>query len=129
MSPKILYIEDDHLNRRLVQMIVARIGYRYLSASTAQEGIKVAEIERPDLILMDLNLPDIDGYDARALLADNPMTIHIPVVALTANIMHGDRAQVMGAGFDGYLAKPVNKIIVRNTVERLLKISQHSTIA
>jgi len=129
MSPKILYIEDDPLNRRLVHMILGRIGYRYLDSGTAKDGIRAAEIEQPDLILMDINLPDMDGYAARQLLANNPMTMSIPVIALTANIMHGDRGQALSAGFDGYLAKPVNKIIVRNLVERLIKTAQPSISA
>lgn len=129
MTPRILYIEDEPLNRRLVQMILARIDYRYLEAANGEEGILLAETERPDLILVDIGLPDMDGYAVLEELRNNVMTAHIPVVALTAHIMNGDRADIMAAGFDGYLAKPVNKIIVRNMIERILHGSLHSTIA
>jgi len=129
MSPRILYIEDEPLNRRLVQTILARVDYRYLEAANGVEGIKIAESERPDLILVDINLPNMNGYEVLRALRNNLMTTHIPIVALTAHIMNGDQRDIMAAGFDGYLAKPVNKIVVRTLIERILRHTPHATIA
>lgn len=129
MSPRILYIEDEPLNRRLVQTILARVDYRYLEAANGVEGLKIAESERPDLILVDINLPNMNGYEVLRALRNNLMTTHIPVVALTAHIMNGDQRDIMAAGFDGYLAKPVNKIVVRTLIERILRHTPHATIA
>jgi two-component system cell cycle response regulator DivK len=95
-------------------------GYDMIEATDGLTGVAVAARERPDLILMDINLPDIDGLEATARLKAAPDMAHIPVIALTANAMHGDRERFIAAGCDGYLAKPVTKTELLNTVAHYL---------
>jgi two-component system cell cycle response regulator DivK len=106
---KILYVEDNPQNMRLVKKMLSVGGYEMLEALDGLTGLAVAEREIPDLILMDINLPDIDGTEATARLKANPALKHIPVIALTANAMFGDREKYIAAGCDGYLAKPISK--------------------
>jgi two-component system, cell cycle response regulator DivK len=117
---RVLYIEDNPQNMRLVRKILNHAGYQVLEAESGTSGLEVAEIEKPDLILMDINLPDIDGLEATARLKKNPSLCHIPVIALTANAMVGDREKMLGAGCDGYLPKPVARQDLLDTVARFL---------
>ncbi len=103
----ILIVEDNEKNRKLVRDVLRFKGYRTLEATTAAEGIALAAAERPALILMDIQLPDMDGIAAIGRLRDAPDTASIPVVAVTAQAMAGDRERILGAGFDGYLVKPI----------------------
>ena len=119
---KILYVEDNPQNMRLVRKILMAAGYEVIEATNGLSGIATAEREKPDLILMDVNLPDINGLEATTRLkASEPSVAAIPVIALTANAMHGDRENCMAAGCDGYLAKPVMKNELLNTVAIFLK--------
>ena len=104
----LLIVEDNDKNLKLVRDLLQVKGYRTLEAGTAAEGISLAGEHRPDLILMDIQLPDLDGEAALGRLKDEPRTAEIPVVALTAQAMAGDRERLMGLGFDGYLTKPIN---------------------
>ena len=104
----ILIVEDNLLNRKLVEAILKPLGYRLLTAVDGKEGIEVATRERPDLILMDLQLPKVNGYDATEVLKSQPETAHITIVALTANAMADERERAMAAGCDGYITKPVD---------------------
>ncbi len=113
---KILYIEDNPLNMRLVQKILKSVGYDMIPATDGLTGVALAASELPDLILMDVNLPDIDGLDATSRLKASPDLNWIPVVAVTANAMHGDRERCLAAGCDGYIAKPVTKVELINTI-------------
>jgi two-component system cell cycle response regulator DivK len=106
---RVLYVEDNEQNMRLVRKILVHAGYEVLEAIDGYSGLEAAERERPDLILMDVNLPDIDGLEVTARLKRLPTLAHIPVVALTANAMVGDREKALEAGCDGYLPKPVSK--------------------
>jgi len=119
---KILYVEDNPQNMRLVRKILMAAGYEVIEATNGLSGIATAEREKPDLILMDVNLPDINGLEATTRLkASEASVAAIPVIALTANAMHGDRENCMAAGCDGYLAKPVMKNELLNTVAIFLK--------
>ena len=119
---KILYVEDNPQNMRLVRKILMAAGYEVIEATNGLSGIATAERERPDLILMDVNLPDINGLEATTRLKASEASIAaIPVIALTANAMHGDRENCIAAGCDGYLAKPVMKNELLNTVALFLK--------
>lgn len=120
MSAKILYVEDNPQNMRLVKKILMSVGYEVLEATEGLTGVAVAAREQPDLILMDINLPDINGLEATARLKASPQLSWIPVIALTANAMHGDREHCIAAGCDGYLAKPVMKSELLNTVATFL---------
>jgi two-component system, cell cycle response regulator DivK len=116
MCPKILYIEDNPLNMRLVRKILSSAGFTMIEAVDGLSGVALANREMPDLILMDINLPDIDGLAATIRLKSSPRTSGIPVIALTANTMHGDREQYIEAGCDGYIPKPV----ARNELLRMI---------
>ncbi len=120
MSAKILYVEDNPQNMRLVKKILMAAGYQVLEATEGLAGVAIAAREQPDLILMDINLPDINGLEAAARLKASPQLSWIPVIALTANAMHGDREHCLAAGCDGYLAKPVMKNELLNTVASFL---------
>lgn len=123
MPVRILYIEDNPQNMRLVGKMLKIGGYEMLEAVDGLSGVAAAAREKPDLILMDINLPDIDGLEATSRIKANPDTATIPVVALTANAMHGDRERFMASGCDGYLAKPVTKNELLNTVAHFLSVS------
>lgn len=113
---RILYIEDNPQNMRLVRKMLQIDGHEMIEAINGIDGVAAANRELPDLILMDINLPDIDGLEAAARIKSQPSLAHIPIVALTANAMHGDRERFISAGCDGYLAKPVTKNELLNTV-------------
>jgi two-component system cell cycle response regulator DivK len=104
----ILIVEDNEKNLKLVRDLLQFKGYRTLEAGTAAEGLRLAAEHRPDLILMDIQLPDMDGSTALGQLRAAPRTAGIAVVALTAQAMGGDRERLLGAGFDGYLTKPIS---------------------
>lgn len=103
---KILLIEDNESNRKLVRRIVAKAGYSFLEAADARVGIDLARREQPDLILMDINLPGMDGLKATSILKQDPRTGAIPVLAFTAYAMKGDREAMLAAGCDDYMSKP-----------------------
>lgn len=116
MSGKILYVEDNPQNMRLVGKILKHAGYVMIEAEDGRSGIDVAVRELPDLILMDVNLPDIDGLEATSRLKATPSTAGIPVIALTANAMVGDREKALQAGCDGYVPKPISREMLLSTV-------------
>lgn len=120
----ILYIEDNPLNLRLVRKMLATAGYQMLEAVDGLTGVAIAAREHPDLILVDINLPGADGFEVTAQLKASSEMAHIPVIALTANCMHGDREQCIAAGCDGYLAKPVTRIELLNIVGHFVMESQ-----
>lgn len=121
MPYKILYIEDNPQNMRLVRKMLSVGGYEMIEATSGEAGFAMAELHKPDLILMDINLPDIDGMEVTARLKAHPELARIPVVALTANAMHGDRERFTAAGCNGYLAKPVTKNELLSTVAYFLE--------
>lgn len=123
MPVRILYIEDNPQNMRLVSKMLKIGGYEMIEAVDGLSGVATAAREKPDLILMDINLPDIDGLEATSRIKANAVTAGIPVIALTANAMHGDRERFIASGCDGYLAKPVTKNELLNTVAHFLGIS------
>jgi two-component system cell cycle response regulator DivK len=104
----ILIVEDNEKNLKLARDVLQFKSYRTLEARTAAEGIDLAAAHLPNLILMDIQLPDMDGITALRRLMAEPRTAAIPVIALTAFAMKGDRERFLGAGFDGYLVKPIN---------------------
>ncbi|MDX1994219.1 MAG: response regulator [bacterium] len=121
MASTILYIEDNPQNMRLVRKMLQVGGYDMLEAPDGMSGVELAEREKPSLILMDINLPDIDGMEATRRLKANPQLQRIPIIALTANAMHGDRERFESAGCDGYLAKPVTKNELLNIIAYFLE--------
>ncbi len=105
---KVLYIEDSPSNRLLVKRVLMAEGYQVLEAEDGSAGMDVAKRERPDLVLMDMNLPDVDGYEMTRRIRATPELASIPIVAMTANVMHGDREKALEAGCVGYLPKPID---------------------
>jgi CheY-like chemotaxis protein len=104
---RILYVEDNDDNVYMLKNRLARAGFTVLIATGGTQGVAMAASEQPDLILMDLTLPDIDGWEATRRLKADPTTKHIPVVALTANAMEGDREKALAAGCDDFDTKPI----------------------
>jgi len=105
---RILVVEDNEKNMKLFRDVLNAKGYETLEATTGEEAVALTAQHVPDLVLMDIRLPDIDGVEALTRLRDDARTASIPVLALTAQAMHGDRERFLEAGFDGYLSKPVN---------------------
>ena len=106
--PTILYIEDDPNNRILIRRVLSAEGFDVVEAEDAPEGIELALTTHPDLILMDINLPDMDGYEATARLRTLDELRGVPIIALTANVMKGDREKTLAAGCSGYIQKPID---------------------
>jgi two-component system, cell cycle response regulator DivK len=105
---QVLIAEDNQKNMKLFRDVLLAKGYRTLEATTGGEAVELAVEHEPDLVLMDIQLPDLDGVQALQRLRADERTAGIPVLALTAQAMHGDRERFLAAGFDGYLSKPVD---------------------
>jgi len=123
MSPgpaKILYVEDDPANRRLVRQVLTGAGYVLLEAADGLSGIQVAEQECPDLILMDIMLPDLDGYQVTTRLKSLPELAHTPIIALTAKVVDSARERALIAGCDGYIPKPIDVDLLPYQVSEFL---------
>lgn len=118
--PKILLVEDNELNRDMLSRRLARKQYEVLVAVDGGEGVEMARSEAPDLILMDMSLPVMDGWEATRLLKASPETGSIPIIALTAHAMSGDREKAMEAGCDDYDIKPVELPRLLAKMEALL---------
>jgi two-component system cell cycle response regulator DivK len=108
MTKRVLYIEDRPDNRGLVRRVLMAEGIEVIEAANADDGISLAIQHLPDLILMDINMPGKDGLTATQELRANPDLEHIPIIALTANVMKGDRERTLEAGCDGYIPKPID---------------------
>jgi two-component system cell cycle response regulator DivK len=104
----ILYIEDNEGNRLLVRRVLEAEGYKVLEAADGPTGLEVVSQSSLDLILLDINLPEKDGYELAGELRDVPGMDEVPIVALTANVMKGDRERTLAAGCDGYIQKPID---------------------
>jgi CheY-like chemotaxis protein len=117
---RILYVEDNEDNIYVVKNRFARVGYTVLVATDGEQGVAMAAAEKPDLILMDLRLPGIDGWEATKRIKAQPDTRHIPVIALTAHAMMGDREKALEAGCDDFDTKPVEMPRLLEKVRALL---------
>ena len=106
---RILLVEDNAVNRRLASFLLRSQGYQVLEAATAQEAFEIIKTDRPDLIVMDIQLPGMDGLEATKKLKEDPATRDIPVVAVTSYAMKGDREKALAAGCAGYITKPIDK--------------------
>jgi CheY-like chemotaxis protein len=120
-APKtVLLVEDNEDNRIVYSTILRHFGYRVMEALNGEEGIATARTEKPDLILMDISIPIIDGWEATQVLKHDPETRQIPIIALTAHALASDRERAMQVGCDGYLAKPCEPRAVVAEVQRFL---------
>jgi len=107
-SATILYIEDDLPNRTLIKRVLEAEGYEVMEAESGRQGLQIAQAERPSLILVDINLPEMDGFEVTARLRAMPELGAVPIVAVTANVMKGDREKTLAAGCSGYIEKPID---------------------
>jgi two-component system, cell cycle response regulator DivK len=121
----ILYVEDNPDNRLLIRRILQVEGFDILEASSAAEAMKVLENIIPELILMDINMPEVDGFTLMARLKKMPEFKNTPIIALTANVMRGDREKTLEAGCDGYIQKPVDVDELPAQINRFLKEVGH----
>jgi two-component system cell cycle response regulator DivK len=117
----ILHIEDNFENRILIRRILQYSGYEVLEAENAYEALELLESSTPDMILMDINMPDIDGYSLTRQLKSNIKFRNVPIIAITANVMKGDREKSLLAGCDGFIAKPINVDSFVDQVELFLE--------
>lgn len=106
MAARILIVEDQEDNRRILRDLLTSVGYEIVEALTGEEGVRLAEESRPDLILMDIQLPGLDGYDATRRIKANPALRAIPVIAVTSYALSGDDLKAFAAGCDAYVTKP-----------------------
>ena len=106
---KILLVEDNEVNRRLAEFLLRSQGYEVIEAASAEQAFEMLATERPDLIVMDIQLPDMDGLEATRRLKEEPGLRDIPVVAVTSFAMNGDHERAMAAGCIGYITKPIDK--------------------
>jgi two-component system cell cycle response regulator DivK len=119
-GPRVLYIEDDYQNRVLVRRVLEASGFAVIEAENGPSGVQLAQREGPDLILMDINLPEMDGFEVTARLKQLEALAHIPIVAMTANVMKGDREKTLAAGCDGYIQKPIDVDLLPEQIRRFL---------
>jgi CheY-like chemotaxis protein len=119
---KILYVEDNDDNVYMLKNRLSRAGFTVIIATNGAQGVAMATSEQPDLILMDLTLPDIDGEEVTRRIKADPATEHIPVIALTANAMSGDREKALAAGCDDFDTKPVE---LQRLLEKIAALKPH----
>ena len=126
MGRRILVVEDNAKNLKLVRDVLQFSGYEVTEARSGEEGVELAGNRTPDLILMDLQLPGIDGVEALRLLRENPATRSVPVVAVTAFAMKNDRDRALLAGFNGYVEKPISVRALPSQVKNFLPPEESS---
>ena len=118
---KVLVIEDNEKNRYLISFILKGEGFEVIEAVTGEEGVEAALRERPDLILMDIQLPGIDGYETTRRIRASPDGAKVPVIALTSYAMTGDRERALAAGCTGYVEKPINPDTIMDEIQKYLR--------
>ena len=117
---KILIVEDNPVNLELFQDLIELEGYEVVSAITGREAIEKAKREMPDIILMDIQLPGMDGWEATTILKKTPETKDIPIIALTAHAMEGDKGKAFDLGCDSYISKPINTRTFISDIKKVL---------
>ena len=117
----ILYVEDNPDNRLLIRRVLGAQGYTIAEAENAKKALEYVATNTPDLILMDINMPDMDGYTLTAKMKTFPQLFDVPIIALTANVMRGDRERTLAAGCDGYIQKPIDIDDLPQQISRYLR--------
>ncbi|MBN1992753.1 MAG: response regulator [Anaerolineae bacterium] len=120
----ILYVEDNFENKLFVRRVIESMGHEMLEAETGYQSLEIAAEKPPDLILMDINIPGMDGLETTTKFKQMPDLSHIPIIALTANAMKGDKERCLAAGCDGYLQKPIGVSDLRRTVQEYTSKSE-----
>jgi len=118
--PKVLLVEDNEMNRDMLGRRLAKKGYEVIIAVDGEQGVQMSKTQCPDLILMDMSLPEISGWDATRQIRSNPETHSIPIIALTAHAMSSDREQALAAGCSDYDTKPIELVRLLEKMETLL---------
>jgi len=121
MPKKILIAEDNDFNLRVVELVLKAHGYETVAAPDGQKAVELAKSEKPDLVLMDLQMPTMDGITATKLIKNDEQTHDIPVVALTAHAMEDDEDRALAAGCDGYITKPIDTRLLPKQLEGFMK--------
>jgi two-component system, cell cycle response regulator DivK len=124
MGKTILIVEDEPKNMKLLRDLLQRFGYEIIEASDGEQGVKLAGEKIPNLILMDIMMPKMDGLEATRIIKLDIKTKHIPIIALTSFAMKGDRERTIEAGCDGYIAKPIDILEVLKAIEHYLTIQE-----
>jgi two-component system, cell cycle response regulator DivK len=120
---RILVVEDNPDNMTLITDVLSSLDYDVVQATDGEQGVKIAEAEKPNLILMDLSLPRMDGWTATRIIKANPEIKHIPIIALTAHAMVGDRERALEAGCNDYISKPINLRELASKLTQLMRSS------
>jgi two-component system, sensor histidine kinase and response regulator len=121
---KVLIAEDNAVNRELLRELLEMRGYTVIEACDGEEALRAIEQTQPDLLLLDIGMPVLDGFGVIRQLRENPRFASLPVVAITAYAMQGDREKILSSKFDGYLSKPVNAQALGQELDRLLRNSK-----
>ena len=117
---RVLVVEDNADNLELIRLVLVRSGYEVLTASTGEEGVAMALSERPDFILMDINLPGIDGLEATRRIRASEANGSIPIIAITSYAMRGDMEQILAVGCNGYFEKPIDPLRIMDDIHAIL---------
>lgn len=117
----VLYVEDDPNNRLLIRRVLLAEGFEVVEAPSATLALQTVQTLRPDIILMDINMPEMDGYTLTAKMKELPNLRGVPIIALTANVMRGDRERTLEAGCDGYLQKPIDIDLLPHQINQFIK--------
>ena len=117
---KVLIAEDNPVNRELLRELLELLGYTVLEACDGQEALRIIEQSQPELLLLDIGMPVMDGFAVIRRIRENPRLAKLPVVAVTAYAMRGDQERILNSGFDGYLSKPINPSSLIQELDRLL---------
>lgn len=120
---KILIIEDNEKNMYLISYIIEKMGHQAIKATTGEAGVELAVRELPDLILMDIQLPGIDGLETTRRIRKSQANGRIPIIAITSHALSGDRERLLSAGCDGYIEKPINPETIMGEIEKYLRQS------
>ena len=120
MSKRILVVEDEEDNRRIMRDLLTSVGYEIIEAGTGLEGVTAAETQLPDLILMDIQLPGLDGYEATRRIKNNPTLRHIPIIVVTSYALSGDDIKAFEAGCNAYISKPFSPRVLLAKVREYL---------
>jgi len=126
MNEKILIVEDNPVHTRLIEMTLRAKNYTILKATNGEEALVIATRERPDLIIMDLNLPQMTGFEVTKKLRENPAFRHTPIIALTAYAMRGDKEKAIESGCDMYMTKPINTRELPRVIAEMLSAGEEN---
>ncbi len=124
---KILIAEDNAVNRELLRELLEMHGHTVIEAINGEEALRMVEEAKPDILLLDLGMPVLDGYATVRKIRENPRFAGLPVLAVTAYAMQGDKERILSCGFDGYLSKPIDPTLLFQELERLLSRNEKGT--